>query len=148
MKHGLHTRMAGAYVEAFSWHASIDQFVRAHVVERPILHVCSGPVSDFGDHRVDAYVKPIPPATIADWTALPFAASSFGSVFADPPWNIGYMKACADFCQEALRVAPVLYLMAPWLWCRKGVRRSRIWVREFPGVNHPILFVRYERSVA
>lgn len=144
MQHRTESRKAEKYIRAFSWRADIDSFVRAQIKEKPLLHVCSGPVSSFGNIRMDRYVKPIPPAVIGDWTNLPFQDNSFGAVFADPPWNIGYMKACADFCKEALRVAPVAYVMSPWLWCKKGVARS-IWLREFPGVNQPILFVRYVR---
>jgi hypothetical protein len=138
--------MAGKYVEAFSWHRDIDSFLSEIITERPLLHVCSGPVSEFGDVRVDRYVNPIPPGVIADWTSLPFAADSFSAVFADPPWNLAYMKACADFCKDALRIAPVAYVMSPWLWCNRSAKRSRIWVRDFPGINHPILIVRYERT--
>lgn len=138
-------RMAGRYVEAFSWHGSIDEFLRSNVLETRVLHVCSGPVSDFGDVRADRYVKPIPPSVIADWTQLPFANDSFDAVFADPPWNMAYMKACADFCKEALRVARVAYVMSPWLWVNEAAKRTKIWAREFPGVNVPVLLVRYER---
>ena len=56
------------------------------------------------------------------------------------------MKPCADFCKEALRVAPVAYVMSPWLWVKDGILRSKIWVREFPGINVPILIVRYQRD--
>jgi hypothetical protein len=139
-------RMVGKYVEAFSWHGAIDEFLQTIITETPLLHVCSGPVSDFGDVRLDRYVRPIPPGVIGDWTALPFASDSFAAVFADPPWSMGYMKPCADFCKEALRVAPVAYVMSPWLWCNRNARRSKIWIREFPGVNAPINIVRYERT--
>lgn len=137
--------LRGVYVKAFSWGESTERFLQDVVAERPLLHVCSGPVSDLGDVRVDRYVRPIPPGVIADWTALPFGSDTFKAVFADPPWNMAYMKACADFCKEALRVAPVAYVMSPWLWCNKMARRTNIWVREFPGVNVPVNIVRYER---
>lgn len=138
-------RSGGKYVQAFSWHKSIDQFVQHIIQEAPLLHVCSGPISDFGDVRVDRYVRPIPPSVIADWTALPFKDDAFAAVFADPPWGLPHMKPCADFCKEALRVAPIAYLMAPWLWVERTAKRSKIWVREFPGINVPILITRYER---
>jgi len=141
-------RMAGRYVDAFSWHDDIERFLGTIITETPLLHVCSGPVSDFGDVRVDCHVHPITPGVIADWTALPFGNNSFAAVFADPPWNLAYMKPCADFCKEALRVAPVAYVMSPWLWVKKGILRSSIWVREFPGINNPILIVRYQRDHA
>lgn len=139
-------KMAGRYVEAFSWHDSIDNFVRSIIAETPLLHVCSGPVSDLGDVKVDRYVTPLSNGVIADWTSLPFAPNSFGAVFADPPWNLGYMKACSEFCVEALRIAPVAYVMSPWLWVSSGAIRSKIWVRDFPGINYPILIVRYTRT--
>jgi hypothetical protein len=145
MRHA-NPKMIGRYVEAFSWHRGIEYFIKEIVIERPLLTVCSGPVSDLGDVRVDRFVAPCPPGVMADWTALPFRQDSFGSVFADPPWNLGQMKTCSDFCHEALRVAPVLWLMAPWLWVHRAVRRGPIYVREFPGVNIPILITRYERK--
>jgi hypothetical protein len=138
-------KMAGRYVKAFSWHSRIEQFVDSIIDEYPLLHVCSGPHSKFGNVRLDRFVEPRPPGVMADWCNLPFRDNSFGAVFADPPWNLGQMKTCADFCHEALRVAPVAYVMAPWLWVKKGVRRTDIWVREFPGLNVPILIVRYQR---
>lgn len=136
----------GRYVPAFSWHGGVDQFVRMVVNESPLLNVCSGPVSKFGDVRLDMHVAPRAPGVIGDWTMLPFKADCFGAVFADPPWSIGFMKPCADFCKEALRVAPVAYVMSPWLWVNETAKRTNIWVREFPGVNVPILIVRYERK--
>lgn len=138
-------RQAGKYVEAFTWHRSIDDFLRVKVRETPLLHVCSGPSSEFGDVRMDKFVQPMRPGVIGDWVTLPFADDSFGAVFADPPWFATLMKQSADFCKEALRVAPVAYVMSPWLWCSKKAVRTHIWVREFPGVNQPILLVRYQR---
>jgi hypothetical protein len=145
MKHK-QPKMAGKYVKAFSWHTRIEKFVSSIIAETPLLHVCSGPISQFGNVRLDRFVKPQAPGVMADWCNLPFKDNSFEAVFADPPWNLGQMKTCADFCKEGLRVAPVVYLMAPWLWVTKGVKRTNIWVREFPGVNVPILIVRYQRS--
>jgi hypothetical protein len=145
MKHA-EKRMAGRYVKAFSWAQSIRTFLAEVVTERPILNVCSGPTDDFGSIRLDRYVCPVPPGVIADWTHLPFASNSFGAVFADPPWNLAHMKPCADFCKEALRVAPVVYVMSPWLWVERNTKRTAVWVREFPGINVPILLVRYERD--
>lgn len=139
-------KMAGQYVEAFSWADSIADFLNEIITERPLLHVCAGPVSEFGDVRVDRYVHPVSPGVIADWAALPFAPNSFSAVFADPPWNVGYMAACAKFCKEAMRIAPFVYVMSPWLWVNSGSLRERIWVREFPGINVPILIVKYSRT--
>jgi hypothetical protein len=137
--------MTGRYIAPFHWHGSVEKFLRHEINETPLLHVCSGPVSQFGNVRVDRYVTPHSPCVRADWLALPFKNDSFAAVFADPPWGLAYMKDCANFCKEALRVANVAYVMSPWLWCSIEAKRSKIWIREFPGVNHPILIVRYER---
>jgi hypothetical protein len=134
------------YIEAFSWQEDTRQFLDKVITERPLLNVCSGPNDDFGDCRVDAYVRPVGRGVMADWIALPFKSDSFAAVFADPPWNKLYMKPMSFFCKEALRVAPIAYVMSPWLWVGHHARRSAIWVREFPGVNIPILIVKYERS--
>jgi hypothetical protein len=138
--------MHGRYVEAFSWRRPIENFLRHIITENPLLHVCSGPHSRFGDVRVDRYVVPHSPGVQADWLNLPFRDDSFAAVFADPPWGLANMKDCGEFCQEGLRVARVLYVMSPWLWVNRMARRSKIWAREFPGINVPILIVRYERD--
>jgi len=132
------------YVEAFSWTGTIDAFLATNVTERPLLNVCSGREA-FGDITMDRYE----PANVkGDWAQLPFGADSFAAVFADPPWNSGYKKQVSDFVNEALRVAPVAYLMAPWLYGSSTAKLDRVWVRHFPGVNTPILLVKYRRPDA
>jgi hypothetical protein len=129
------------YVEAFSWPGSVSAFLSLYVSERPLLHVCSGR-SDFGDTTCDLYE----PADVkANWTALPFPDDSYAAVFADPPWNSGYKGDVAAFMREAMRVAPVAYLMAPWLYGGALAPLSRVWVRQMPGVHSPVLLTRYER---
>lgn len=129
------------YVEAFSWNGNVETFLRWHVRETPLLHVCSGR-STWGDTTADLYE----PADVrAAWTALPFADDSYAAVFADPPWNSGYKSEVAAFVREAMRVAPVAYLMAPWLYGGAAAPLSRVWVRQFPGVHAPVLLTRYER---
>lgn len=132
------------YVEAFSWPRSVDDFLAINVTERPLLHVCSGR-SDFGDTTCDLYE----PADVqASWIDLPFGDDAYGAVFADPPWNSGYKSDVAAFMREALRVAPVAYLMAPWVYGAARARLSRVWVRQMPGVHAPVLLTRYERHPA
>ena len=80
------------------------------------------------------------------WTALPFGDDVFGAVFADPPWGAGYKKDIARFVREALRVAPVCYLMAPWIYGGRTARLTRTWVRQLPGVNSAVTLTRYERA--
>jgi hypothetical protein len=130
------------YVEAFSWDGRVDRFLAAYATETPMLHVCSGR-SSFGNTTVDLYE----PADVrADWTALPFPDDSYAAVFADPPWNSGYKGDVAAFMREAMRVAPIAYLMAPWLYGGARAPLTRCWVRQMPGVHTPILLSRYERG--
>jgi hypothetical protein len=129
------------YIEAFSWDGAIDLWLRAYVRESPVLHVCSGR-SSFGDTTVDLYE----PADIrADWCAIPVEADSFAAVFADPPWNASYKSDAALFVREALRIAPVAYLMSPWVYGGAAAPLTRIWVRQMPGIHRPITICRYER---
>jgi hypothetical protein len=130
------------YREAFSWTDSVEAFVRWTVKETPLLNVCAGRTG-FGDVTLDLHEA----ADVhGSWTALPFERDSFGAVFADPPWDSGHKTEVAEFMREALRVAPVAYLMAPWLYCAAWAPISRVWWREFPGIHTPILLSRYERS--
>jgi len=130
------------YVEAWSWGSVSDDFVRFHVIEKPLLNVCSG-AGSFGDTTVDLYE----PADVkASWTDLPFMDDSYGAVFADPPWNSGYKSDVSAFMREALRIAPVAYMLSPWIYGAGWARVSAVWVRIAAGVNQPILLARYERA--
>jgi hypothetical protein len=114
------------YREAFSWTRSVDDFVRWNVTESPLLNVCAGR-TPWGDVTLDLHE----PADVqGSWDALPFERDSFA----------------AAYMREALRVAPVAYLMAPWLYGAAWAELTRVWYRQFPGVHTPILLSRYERS--
>lgn len=127
------------YVEAFSWTGTIQEFLDREVTERPLLNVCSG-TTPWGDVMMDRYE---PSSVRGDWTALPFATDSFAAVFADPPWDASYKAGVAAFMREALRIAPVAYLMAPWVYGAAWAKLTDTWVRQMPGVNVPILLTRY-----
>jgi hypothetical protein len=130
------------YIQAFSWTGTIQRFLDTAVPERPLLNVCAGK-TPWGDVQTDRYE---PSDVTSDWTALPFANNSFAAIFADPPRNGGYKAACAQFMREALRVAPVAYLMAPWIYGSKKASLTHTWVRQFPGINNAILLTRYVRK--
>jgi hypothetical protein len=130
------------YREAFAWTGSVDAFVRWTVTETPLLNVCSGR-GTFGDVTLDLHE---PADVVGSWTELPFERDSFGAVFADPPWDSGHKSEVAAFMREALRVAPVAYLMAPWLYGAAWADLTAVWYRQFPGIHQPILLSRYERS--
>jgi hypothetical protein len=130
------------YVETFSWTGNVQLFLDSVVKECPILNVCSGRTK-WGHVTVDKYESA---DVTADWTSLPFKSDSFGAVFADPPWNAGYKREVAAFIQEALRVAPVAYLLAPWIYGAHWLFLESAWVREYPGVQQPVLLSRYVRK--
>jgi len=130
------------YIEAFSWTGTIQRFLDTAIVERPLLNVCAGRTR-WGDVTADRYE----PADVrSGWTELPFASGSFAAVFADPPWDAGYKKDVAAFVREALRIAPVAYLMAPWIYGGRIARLTSCWIRQMPGVNSAIAVTRYERA--
>ena len=130
------------YVEAFTWTGTIQKFLDEVVTERPLLNVCAGKTR-WGDAvTMDRYE----PADVhGTWTRLPFADNSFGAVFADPPWDAEYKTDVALFVREAVRLAPVAYLMAPWTYGASWLNLTRIWVRQMPGVNRTVSLTRYER---
>lgn len=129
------------YVEAFTWTGTIQRFLDRVVTERPLLNVCAGRTA-WGDVTMDRHE----PADVkGEWTTLPFGSDTFGAVFADPPWNGGYKADCAAFIREALRVAPVAYLMAPWIYGGKQFPLVACWVRQLPGVNNAVVLTKYRR---
>ncbi len=130
------------YIEAFSWTGTIQQFLDTVVTERPLLNVCAG-TTCWGDVRADLYE---PSDVKCGWTQLPFTGDAFGAVFADPPWNAGYKKDVAAFVREALRIAPVAYLMAPWIYGGRIANLTHTWVRQMPGVNPAVTVTRYQRA--
>ena len=131
------------YLPAFSWPKDIQAFLDEIIAERPLLNVCSGHTS-WGDVNVDRYE---PSDTNADWQRLPFADDAFAAVFADPPWTAAYKPQVSGFVNEALRIAPVAYLMAPWIYGASHAQITSIWVRQHPGVNTAILLTRYARGI-
>jgi hypothetical protein len=132
------------YVEAFTWTRTIDQFLREQVPERPLLNVCAGR-TQWGDVTLDRYE---PSDVRGNWNALPFGNDTFAAVFADPPWNAGLKTDVAAFVREALRLAPVAYLMAPWIYGGAKAQLTATWIRQMPGVNQIVALTRYQRPLA
>jgi hypothetical protein len=130
------------YIETFSWTGSIQQFLNNVVLERPLLNVCSG-ATKWGDINLDMFE---PSDVKGEWINLPFSNNSFSAVFADPPWDGSYKANVSKFVHEALRIAPVAYLMAPWIFGGKFAKLTNCWVRQFPGINNIVAVTRYERN--
>ena len=135
------------YVPTWTWPKNTEEFIQSTVTEHPILHAGSG-ASSFGDIRIDRFKADFfhPLDARADWNALPFKDDAFGCVLMDPPWKVCAMKEIATAFREAMRVAPVLYVYAPYLWGKENIEVTKVWVRLASGIQHPVLFARYERA--
>lgn len=120
------------------------------IPESPLIHVCCNK-DQFGDLRVD--FDPVNnPDLVADVTTdefvegceelLPYA----GACFADFPWVESWRWKVKPAVRNMLKVAPVAYVIAPWLYGWKGLKLEGVHVSWRPGINHPILFAKYVRS--
>jgi hypothetical protein len=75
-----------------------------------------------------------------------FEDNEFEACFWDFPWVGNWMQNTSKAIKEMLRVAPVAYVMSPWLYGASWCTPTDIKVSWRPGVNKPILFVRYDRN--
>ena len=119
--------------------------IEHQIQERPLIHVCCNK-DHFGDVNVDADSS-VNPDVVADITeGIPFDNDSFAASFADFPWVNSWKWNHKPAIREMLRVAPVAYVISPFLYGWKGCKPTEIKVSWRPGINHPILFVKYVRS--
>lgn len=113
--------------------------------ERPLLHVCCN-LDHFGDVNVDIEPR-FNPDVVADLLkGLPFENDSFSATFADFPWVASWRWNHKKAIREMLRIAPVAYVISPYLYGWKGCKPVEIHVSWRPGINHPILFTKYVRT--
>lgn len=119
--------------------------IEHRITEKPLLHVCCN-----RDHFADVNVDVDPemnPDVVADvLEGLPFDDDSFAAAFADFPWINAWRFNSAKAIKEMLRVAPIVYTISPWLLGARYCRPESIKVSWRPGINHPILFVKYVRN--
>jgi len=116
------------------------------IPEKPLLHACCAE-DHFGDVNID--IRPeVKPDVVCDVTKeLPFKDDEFASAFADLPWIEKFRWDAARAIKQMLRVAPIVYIISPWLYGAKTCYPETINVSWRPGINHPILFVKYRRRV-
>ena len=116
------------------------------IPERPLLHACCNE-DHFGDVNID--IRPeVKPDVVCDVTKeLPFKDDEFASAFADLPWIEKFRWDAARAIKQMLRVAPIVYIISPWLYGAKTCYPAKIDISWRPGINHPILFVKYRRRV-
>ena len=114
------------------------------ITERPLLHCCCGD-DHFGTVNVD--IRPeVNPDQVCDVTKeLPYCNDAFTVAFADLPWIEKFRWDAARAIKQMLRVAPIVYIISPWLYGAKICYPETIEVSWRPGINHPILFVKYVR---
>lgn len=114
------------------------------IPEKPLLHCCCNE-DHFGDVNVD--IRPeVKPDYVCDVTeTLPFKDDEFKASFADFPWIAAWRWKSARAIKEMLRVSPIVYTISPWLYGAKTCYPEFIQVSWRPGINHPILFVKYVR---
>lgn len=114
------------------------------IKENPLLHCCCGE-DRFGTVNVD--IRPeVNPDFVCDVTKeLPFKDDEFAAAFADFPWITAWKWNAARAIKQMLRVAPVVYTICPWLYGAKTCYPEFINVSWRPGINAPILFVKYVR---
>ena len=115
------------------------------IPEHPLLHVCCN-TDHFGDVNVDADPGANPDVLADVLEGLPFPDDSFAACFADLPWVKDWMHNTSVALKEMLRVAPVVYLMCPWVVGGSYCRPESIHVCWKPGIHYPILFIKYVRA--
>ena len=115
------------------------------IVEENLLHIgCNK--DKFGTVNVDADPQHNPDYVVNILEGLPFKNDEFDACFMDFPWVGHWMQNTSIAIKEMLRVAPVAYVMSPWLYGASWCKPTDIKVSWRPGVNKPILFVRYVRK--
>ena len=117
------------------------------IPERPLLHACCAE-DHFADVNIDIRSE-VKPDHVCDVTErLPFENDAFGAVFADTPWINKWKWDLGKAMRQLLRVAPVVYTINPWVYGGRICRPTAIQVSWRPGINAPVLFVRYQRNDA
>ena len=113
--------------------------------EKKLLHIgCNK--DKFGMVNIDADPQHNPDYVVDALNGLPFLDDEFEACFWDFPWVGNWMQNSSKAIKEMLRVSPVAYVMSPWLYGASWCYPDDIKVSWRPGVNKPILFVRYVRK--
>jgi hypothetical protein len=115
------------------------------IQERPLLHACCNE-DHFGDVNID--IRPeVKPDFVCDVTKpLPFQQEQFEAGFMDVPWVNSWKWNLGKSIKEMLKVCKVVYVVSPWLYGWKGCFPEQIEVSWRPGINNPILFVKYAKT--
>ena len=116
------------------------------IPERPLLHACCNE-DHFGDVNIDIRYEVHPDFVLDVTQELPFTKDRFEAGFMDTPWVNSWKWNLGKAIKEMLKVCKVVYVVCPWLYGWKGITEPEIVeVSWRPGINHPILFVKYQKS--
>ena len=119
--------------------------IEHQISEKPLLHACCAE-DHFADTNIDIRYE-VKPGCVCDVTKrLPFKNNSFAAAFADTPWISKWKWSFGQAMRELLRVAPIVYTINPWLYGAKICKPEMIKISWRPGINNPILFVKYTRN--
>ncbi len=115
------------------------------VKERPLLHACCN-TDHFADVNID--IRPeVNPDFVCDVTKpLPFNKEQFKAGVMDTPWIGKWRWQCHKAIREMLKVCEVVYTINPWVYGWRGVTPECLNVSWRPGINHPILFMKYYKT--
>jgi len=115
------------------------------ISEHPLLHACCNE-DHFGDVNID-FRPEVKPDFVCDVTKkLPFKDEQFKAGFMDTPWINQWKWNLGKAIKEMLRVCEVVYVVCPWLYGWRGCKPESIEVSWRPGINAPILFVKYVKT--
>lgn len=117
------------------------------IPERPLLHACCAN-DHFGDVNVDIRpeVHPDVVCDIRQYRSVPYPDGSFGACFMDYDWRASWKRHIGAAMRELLRLAPVVYTLGPYTYGSKELKTPTVWWCWRPGVNEPLLFVRYQKK--
>lgn len=116
-----------------------------NIKERPLLHACCNE-DHFGDVNID-FRPEVNPDIVCDITKiLPFKDEEFKSGFMDVPWINAWKWNLGKAIKEMLRCCEVVYVISPWLYGWRGCYPEEIEVSWRPGINNPILWVKYIKT--
>jgi len=122
-----------------------DGKIEYTIPERPLLHACCNQ-DHFGDVNID-YDPKMKPDVVADVTKkLPFKEEEFEAGFMDTPWENKWKWNLGKAIKEMLRVCKVVYVICPWVYGWRGCKPTRCDYSWRPGINSPILFIKYEKT--
>ena len=115
------------------------------IKERPLLHGCCNK-DKFGTINFDVDPNVNPDVVLDVTKRLPFKQEEFEAGFMDTPWIQDWKWELGKAIKEMLRCCKVVYVICPWLYGWKGCKPEEVHVSWRPGINHPVLFVKYVKT--